>query len=248
MKITLYIFSLLLCYSVQAQEFVEKVYLNDSTTVYEGLIIEQAPAKHIKILRRKERDTIEVLLRNIWKLTKEYPKPDTGKKVVVPIIKARQANANRSVYLEALGAAGLYSFNFDSRLVKGKRDGWGMRAGVGFFPIKTINYYGDTLGYRVFSLPVMINYLYGKNLSYLELGLGVTYFISSANGDLQAPKSEYTISRLGTRIPHVLGTFMIGYRYMPTAKGVTYGISFNPLIGNNFRFPSLGIKIGYTFK
>ncbi|MCE3282407.1 MAG: hypothetical protein K0Q66_1144 [Chitinophagaceae bacterium] len=246
MKLLLSIFLLLVSASLHSQSFVEKVYLNDSITVYEGLIIEQAPTRYIKIARSREKDTITVYLKDIWKLTKEYPKADTTKRQTSPATKPLSATG-KAVYLEALGIGGLYSLNFDTRLVKGKQDGWGIRAGLEYCRVRTINYYGDTLQQDVFGLPLMVNYLLGKGNNFLELGLGVTYFIRRPNGELLSEQEEYTIPKLGIRPPAVLGSMMVGYRYVPEGKGMMFGASFNPLLGNNYGYPSVGLKIGYKF-
>jgi hypothetical protein len=238
---------LLISASLHAQVFVEKVYLNDSTTVYEGLIIEQAPTRYIKIARSKEKDTITVNLKDIWKLTKEYPKVDSAQKQITPPAGKSSSNTGRSVYAEALGIAGLYSLNYDTRLVKGKQDGWGIRAGLEYARVRTVNYYGDTLQQHVLGVPLMLNYLLGKSNNFLELGIGVTYFVRRPMGALLSEKEEYTVPKLGIRLPAILGSLMIGYRYAPPGKGIMFGISFNPLIGNNYGYPSVGLKIGYKF-
>lgn len=45
-------------FSQQINYPTDKIYLNDSVTVYEGLIIEQASAKYVKIVRTKEKDKL----------------------------------------------------------------------------------------------------------------------------------------------------------------------------------------------
>jgi hypothetical protein len=101
------------------------------------------------------------------------------------------------------------------------------------------------LKFTLFGFPVMVNYLYGRKNDFFELGVGVTYFLSKPIGKQVAPRHEYTISGLDVRIPEVMGTFMVGWRHVPTGRGLTYGVTFNPLVANSFRFPSVGLKIGY---
>jgi hypothetical protein len=73
----------------------------------------------------------------------------------------------RSVFAE-LGGSGLaYSFNYDFRFDKTRIDSWGMRVGAGGYKIG-----GDSF----FSLPVLVNKLYGKDERFFELGLGMTFF------------------------------------------------------------------------
>jgi hypothetical protein len=73
----------------------------------------------------------------------------------------------RSVFVE-LGGSGLaYSFNYDFRFDKTRIDSWGMRVGAGGYKIG-----GDSF----FSLPVLVNRLFGKGDRFFELGLGLTFF------------------------------------------------------------------------
>ena len=73
----------------------------------------------------------------------------------------------RSVFAE-LGGSGLaYSFNYDFRFDSTRMDSWGMRVGAGGYSID-----GDSF----YSLPVLVNKLYGKDGRYFEVGLGVTFF------------------------------------------------------------------------
>ncbi|GAA4338368.1 hypothetical protein [Flaviaesturariibacter amylovorans] len=255
MRAAFLLLALLTAGGARAQVFTEKVFLLDSVTVYEGLIIEQAPSKYIKIVRSREKDTVTVPLNSIWKLTKEYPKPDTTAPRKAAPCAGR--DRHRAVYLEVLGAGGLNSVSYDSRLQRGRRDGWGLRAGIGFWMVPTISYYNDTLKQALFSIPLMVNYLVGRRKGFLELGAGITYFLSVPQRPREGPKDQYTIQQLGMRLPDVLGTFMIGYRHVPPEKGVTWGVSLNPLVGKRFNvpaagihlafIPSIGVKVGYKF-
>jgi hypothetical protein len=74
---------------------------------------------------------------------------------------------HQSVFVE-LGGSGLaYSFNYDFRFDDSRMDSWGMRVGVGGYNID-----GDSF----YSLPVLVNRLYGKGPHYFEVGAGVTLF------------------------------------------------------------------------
>ena len=67
---------------------------------------------------------------------------------------------HRSLFLE-LGGSGLaYSFNYDFRFDSTRIDSWGMRVGAGGYGIE-----GDSF----FSVPVLVNKLYGKGPHYFEL-------------------------------------------------------------------------------
>ena len=68
----------------------------------------------------------------------------------------------RSVFAE-LGGSGLaYSFNYDFRFDSTRMDSWGMRVGAGGYKI------GDD---SFFSLPVLVNRLFGKDDRFFELSL-----------------------------------------------------------------------------
>ena len=226
----------------------DKIYLNDSTTIYEGLIVEQAPAKYVKIVRTKEKDTIQVLMQDIWKMKRIYPIIDTTEKKE-ELKKVKKASAkNKYVYLEILGSGGIYSLNYDFRFNKAITNKWGLRTGVEFLPINTVNYSGDILKYSTLLFPFMVNYLVGKKNKFLELALGAVYVFKWSNGKLQAQEYEYFIRNVNRRIPNVYGAFSMGYRHQPIKGKTMWGISVTPLIGNSFIIPTIGIKAGYSIK
>ncbi|GAB4093402.1 hypothetical protein [Flaviaesturariibacter terrae] len=234
--------TLSLARNARAQAFTERVYLTDSVTVYEGLIIEQAPSKYVKILRRAQKDTVTVPLNQIWKLTKDYPAPDT----TAPKPKAQPGRRTQVAYVEVLGAGGVNSINYDTRISTGGRNGWGVRAGIGYWKVPTISYYADTLRQGLISLPLMVNYLVGRRTNFLELGLGVTYFLCKPEHPYEGPKDQYTIQEVGARIPSVLGSFMIGFRHVPLKRGFVYGFTLNPLVGKSFTIPDLGTHLNFV--
>ena len=226
----------------QYKSATDKIYLNDSSTYYEGLIVEQAPAKYVKIVRTIEKDTIQLLMKDIWKMQRIYPLQDTIKKLKKASVK------NRFVYVEMLGSGGIYSINYDFRFAKEIINKFGLRAGVEFLPINTVNYSGDILTYSTLLFPFMVNYLVGKKNKFLELALGAVYVIKWPTGKVHAQKHEYFIRNINRRIPNVYGTFSIGYRHQPIKGNIIWGISATPLIGNSFIIPNIGIKIGYGIK
>ncbi|RYY95611.1 MAG: hypothetical protein EOO11_15440 [Chitinophagaceae bacterium] len=237
-----------------AQQFTERVYLTDSSTVYEGLIIEQAPSKYIKILRRREKDTVTVPLNLVLKLTKEYPRPDSTAPAPP---KPKAGGRVQAAYLELLGPGLLNSLHYDTRLVAGRRDGWGVRAGIGYWKVPTISHYNDTLKQGLISIPLMVNYLVGSRRGFLELGLGITYFLTKPERAYEGPKDQYTVQELGMRLPTVLGSFLLGYRHVPLKKGFTWGVALSALVGKRLSVPSAGLdlpfipslafKLGYRF-
>ncbi len=79
--------------------------------------------------------------------------------------------APQAVYFQLGGSAPILSVNYDRRF--GKRvDGPGFTAGVGFF--------GGT-GLALFSLPVSLNYLFGRKSDFIEVAGGATFVTGSSD-------------------------------------------------------------------
>jgi hypothetical protein len=232
-------------YSQQINYPTDKIYLNDSVTVYEGLITEQAPAKYVKIVRTKEKDTVQIQMQDIWKMLRIHPVQQVSTKVE-PAKKKKVKN--RFVFAELFGSGGLYSFNYDFRFDKTIISKWGLRAGVEYLPLNTYNYSGDKLTYSTVLFPFMVSYLIGKKNNFLELGLGAVYVFKWKSGKLKSEEYEYFIRYVGRRIPKSYGAFSIGYRHNPIRGKIMWGIGVTPLIGNSFIVPNIGIKIGYSIK
>lgn len=226
----------------------DKIYLTDSATIYEGLIVEQAPAKYVKIARAKEKDTIQVLMKDIWKMQRIFPARDTTEGRLDSKKTKGLSAKNSYVAIEILGSGGIYSINYDFRFNKDIPDKWGLRTGIEYLPIKTVNYSGDILKYSTLLFPFMLNYLLGNKNSFLELGLGAVYVFKWKNGKLLAPGHEYFIRTINRRIPNIYGAFSAGYRHQSIKGKLMWGISATPLIGNSFILPNIGIKIGYRVK
>jgi hypothetical protein len=160
----------------------------------------------------------------------------------------------RSVFVE-LGGSGLaYSFNYDFRFDKTRIDSWGMRVGAGGYKIG-----GDSF----FSLPVLVNKLYGKDDRYFELGLGMTFFgvdnepysycqsfDSNGNciGPLVTEESDVNFILPVDGSPNLMGTMNIGYRKIPENGGFTWRVNLIPIFNNNGFWPLFsGIGLGYAF-
>lgn len=176
----------------------------------------------------------------------------------VQFTNAQETNSlpTRSFFLE-LGGAGLpYSFNYDFRFDKTKMDSWGMRVGAGGYTISD----GDSF----FSLPVMVNKLYGKGPHYFELGLGATFFSFSQrsysysncytdqNGQIICNQitstSDFQFILPIDGSPSMMGTMNFGYRRIPVDGGFTWKVNLNPIFNNNGFWPLFaGVGIGYAF-
>lgn len=165
----------------------------------------------------------------------------------------------RSVFIE-LGGAGLpYSFNYDFRFDKERMDSWGMRIGAGGYATENDSF---------FSLPVMVNKLYGKGPHYFEMGFGLTFFaFDEGEGDYQYCSSWYYDSN-GNYVcnsyvvqesnyefilpvdgsPSLMGTMNFGYRRVPVDGGFTWRVNLTPIFNNNGFWPLYaGVGFGYAF-
>ncbi|RAI91521.1 hypothetical protein [Algoriphagus yeomjeoni] len=163
--------------------------------------------------------------------------------------------ATQAIYME-LGGPGLpYSFNYDFRFDKTKIDSWGMRVGFGGYAVD-----GDSF----FSLPVMVNKLYGKGNHFFEMGFGATflafnnqnYYYESCyydgNGNYVCDsysESGYTSFILDIdNSPSIMGVMNFGYRRVPTDGGFMWKINLNPIFNTNGFWPLFaGVGLGYAF-
>lgn len=164
---------------------------------------------------------------------------------------------HQSVFVE-LGGSGLaYSFNYDFRFDDSRMDSWGMRMGVGGYNID-----GDSF----FSLPVLVNRLYGKGPHYFEVGAGVTLFgmdddsysycsdgyvdvngvfICTSTNSYESGKS-FILPVDGS--PSLMGTLNFGYRKVPVDGGFSFRVNLTPIFNNNGFWPLFaGIGVGYAF-
>ncbi len=170
---------------------------------------------------------------------------------------AQDTLPTRSVYVE-LGGAGLpYSFNYDFRFDKTRMDSWGMRVGAGGY---------TTSDESFFSLPVMVNKLYGKGPHYFEMGFGLTFFAFDeedysycssgyydSNGNFicdsyveQDSYYEFILPVDGS--PSLMGTMNFGYRRVPVDGGFTWRVNLTPIFNNNGFWPLYaGLGFGYAF-
>ena len=171
------------------------------------------------------------------------------------IAQAQDALPTKSVYVE-LGGAGLpYSFNYDFRFDKERMDSWGMRVGAG----------GYTTGNEsFFSLPVMVNKLYGKGPHYFEMGFGMTFFAfdeesyTYCSDGYYDPNGIYICTSYETDgyefilpvdgSPSLMGTMNFGYRRVPVDGGFTWKVNLTPIFNNNGFWPLYaGVGFGYAF-
>lgn len=155
----------------------------------------------------------------------------------------------QSFYAELGGPGILFSANYDRRFTKSNL-GIGGRIGLGFVTgydyTTVVTPYGyTTYGDRqrsVLTLPVQVNYLFGKpsSVSAFEVGLGATYTGKKLNifdnyyGNTNDASSLY-------------GTASFMYRRMPKDGGFSWRLGFTPIFTKGYIQPSGGVSVGYNF-
>lgn len=138
----------------------------------------------------------------------------------------------QSFYFELLGPGATYSFNYDTRFQE-TLNGLGGRAGLSYIMAD---------GNGVFSMPVMLNYLLGKEGTYFEMGLGATYI--SFNSAESAAENEV----LFVDESAFFGTMVFGYRKQPVDGGFMFRAGLSPLFGQGNFIPYWPyLSLGYTF-
>ena len=150
-------------------------------------------------------------------------------------IEVKSQKAAKSIFVGVGGPAALgVSIDYDTRFSK-RNDGLGMKIGTGM----VLNW--GNYGYVI---PLELNYLFpiSKERSFLEMGVGASYFYSDeVKGFLGHEKESLFYSYL-----------WLGYRYQPPVKGFTFRAGLCPLLGSiNSKFdavPFAGLSIGYKFK
>ena len=148
-----------------------------------------------------------------------------------------------SFYAEAGGPGLYYSLNYDTRF-KQTRNGWGIRAGVGYTAVDD---------HRLFALPVQLSYFLGKNGNYFEMGAGATflntrdrhiYYDYDEMGEWAMPAERIEIESDS----QVMGTLTMGYRRQPVDGGFLFRVGFSPILRGNEFIPYLPyISFGYSF-
>lgn len=137
-----------------------------------------------------------------------------------------------AVYLELLGAGGLYSINYDRHIA----GAWGVRAGY--------SQVGAWMALRdgtIRTMPVHFVYTPSASRSGLELGAGAMFYWDDSDSFLGWQVSdEFRVS----------ASFNVGYRYQPAEGGFLFRIGFTPFVGYNDGLragPFGGVSFGYAF-
>jgi len=141
-----------------------------------------------------------------------------------------EGNRAQTAFFEVGGPGLALTVNYDMRFGH-RRNGLGFRVGAGYFA---------TDGNNVFSVPIQINYLFGKGNSLIELGGGTTFLNSHGNNNGK--------TFIFDRVTGFIGTATIGYRYQPQERGINLRIGFVPIFYDEGIIAAGGISVGYTFK
>lgn len=134
------------------------------------------------------------------------------------------------VYIELLGNGGIYSINYERRL---SNQIWA-RIGTSYFPAAY-----DGLA----TLPVSLNYLFGKQAKFLELGLGTTLFYAGSDDYL------FDFDNNDSKVFSAGITATIGYRFQPPQKDLFFKVALIPAyipVSSAFGL-SAGLSVGYSF-
>ncbi|MBC7934095.1 MAG: hypothetical protein H7Y86_01870 [Rhizobacter sp.] len=149
---------------------------------------------------------------------------------------------NKSFYAELGGPGVLFSANFDTRFKKSLL-GLGGRIGLGFVTADEVDY-DPVSGYdyrrrSVITVPVQLNYLFGKpnSVNAFEIGIGATYI----------GKKLEILDYYEENATRVLGTASFMYRRLPKDGGFSWRIGFTPLFAKGLIQPFGAASIGYNF-
>jgi hypothetical protein len=134
----------------------------------------------------------------------------------------------QAIYFGIGGSGPIFSVNYDSRF--GKRlNGAGFTAGLGFFGVT---------GATLFSIPVSVNYLFGKQNHFLELAAGATFATGSSYDFVDNGSSSAST---------VFGHINLGYRYQPAIGGFFARTGVSPLFIAGEYVTSYYLGLGYSF-
>lgn len=144
-------------------------------------------------------------------------------------------------YAEVGGPGILFSANIDTRFTPSTL-GWGGRIGLGFYTGEDYDY--NNPGYYYYSqsvvtIPVQVNYVFGKFDSPHTFEVGGGFTIAGKKIDIMNYNDDAKSSFFGT------AAFM--YRRQPLKGGFTWRIGFTPIIAKGYIMPSGAAGVGYSF-
>ncbi len=134
----------------------------------------------------------------------------------------------QAAYFLIGGSGPLLSVHYDRRF-QNRVDGAGFSAGLGF--------YGES-GANIFSVPVSLNYLFGRSSHFLEVAGGTTFITANAN-DFFTNTNENESG--------FIFHLSAGYRYQPTRGGFFFRGGISPLFYKGDYATSFYVGFGHNF-
>ena len=151
--------------------------------------------------------------------------------------------ARNNIYIEGLGAAGLYSVNYERLLSNDKDVNYPLRIGISLFPQD-----GSDSGIPELSIPIGISRIQkiGEYDNFIEMGFStsIAYFKEMERiSESRAYEFIYN--------SYIIPSINIGFSHRPMSGGFNYHIQFllmyNTSETSNPIMPWIGFGIGKTF-
>jgi hypothetical protein len=175
-----------------------------------------------------------------------------GLLTLIQTVKSQEQVSRKYIFSEFGGPGVIFSINFDSRFKNHERLGLGYRIGMGF-GISSFRenssveesyddglFYDNTVTRTYYSVPVGLNYVFGKKTSAhtFEIGAGTTFLTRKVS------LYYYDYEKPG----HFIGHLQFMYRRVPVDGGFSFRVGFTPIIGTSGDlFPMGAIGFGYIF-
>lgn len=203
------------------------------------------------ILRNQRGDTTFTQQEQVFEIAAVDTVTSTDKRLLKPS-KQRMSyrGFNRQVYLQFFGSSLRYAINYDTRFIRGRRSGFGVRAGIGFWNIS----YQDTSGSNppsVFAIPLGVNYVFGKKRGQVELGVGTTQILLT--GKQRSQVKFISVNYFTGSFDAQSSIYAVGlaYRHSPMQRrGITYRLGLEVVLftaPNRFVEYMPALCIGYKF-
>lgn len=177
--------------------------------------------------------------------------------VAIPAYSQERKNINRSKgFFMELGGSGVavLTGNYDFRFFKGSNDGLGLRIGIGRESTKSKPLLGEgETKTKLFTLPLEINYVFGKRNFSFEIGYSLTYISETKNSSFRFFNPEYTITDESGSF--FVSYLPVGFRLKPKTDGFMLKFNLGPLL--NYSAPNVfyddkiqfwaGLAVGFSF-
>lgn len=167
----------------------------------------------------------------------------------------KDINRSKSFFLEFGGSGvAVLTGNYDFRFFKGRSDGLGMRIGIGGESSTSEHWFGEgETKTKLFTVPLEVNYIYGKKRFSFEVGYSLTYISGTANSSFRFFNPENTYSDESGSF--VVSYVPVGFRLKPKTDGFMLKFNMGPLLNysapNFFYYDKIqlwvGLAIGYSF-